>query len=126
MEFKSGKEVQSKLTKGLLDMIILDYVREEGAHGYQIITKIRKDFGVYFGPSTVYPLLGRLEKKGYLKSAWDMTAERPRKIYKLTTQGQELLSFTMNSLKLISKSVLNDNVELQATAGTRIPLLVSY
>jgi DNA-binding PadR family transcriptional regulator len=49
------KETQTKLTKGLLDMIILQYLDKESMHGYQLITKIRKGFGVYFGPSTVYP-----------------------------------------------------------------------
>ena len=59
------KETQTKLTKGLLDMIVLEYLSEESMHGYQMITKIRRGFGVYLGPSTVYPLLGLLEKKGY-------------------------------------------------------------
>ena len=57
------KEVSTKLTKGLLDLIILQFVSTQPMHGYQIITKIRKNFGVYFGPSTVYPLLNTLEKK---------------------------------------------------------------
>src|ERR1039457_1039876 len=51
------KEVQTKLTKGLLGMIILQYLEQQSMHGYQLITKIRKGFGVYFGPSTVYPLV---------------------------------------------------------------------
>ena len=62
------KEIQTKLTKGLLDMIILQFLDQEPMHGYQVITKIRKSFGVYFGPSTVYPLLNTLEKKGYVKN----------------------------------------------------------
>ena len=37
-------------------MIILQFLDQEPMHGYQVITKIRKNFGVYFGPSTVYPL----------------------------------------------------------------------
>jgi hypothetical protein len=50
------KEIQTKLTKGLLDMIILQFLDQEPMHCYQLITKIRKNFGVYFGPSTIYPL----------------------------------------------------------------------
>jgi PadR family transcriptional regulator PadR len=104
------KETQTKLTKGLLDMIILEYLNKESMHGYQIITKIRKDFGIYFGPSTVYPLLGMLEKKGYVKSIWNMDSERPRKVYTLTCDGKNVLSFTENSLNLICK-----NMETQIT-----------
>src|SRR4030043_1781636 len=99
------KEVQAKLMKGLLDLIVLQFLNGSPMHGYQIITKIRRAFGVYFGPSTVYPLLGTLEKKGQVKSEWDMTHERPRKVYALTAEGQNLLSFTESSLNLITRTL---------------------
>jgi DNA-binding PadR family transcriptional regulator len=96
-------------------MIVLQYLNEESMHGYQIITKIRKGFGVYLGPSTVYPLLGLLERKGYVTSAWNMDTERPRKMYKLTTQGKNVLNFTENSLKLMVKNMgTDDKIRMQA------------
>jgi DNA-binding PadR family transcriptional regulator len=85
-------------------------------HGYQIITKIRKSFGVYFGPSTIYPLLATLEKKGHVTSEWNMKTERPRKIYKLTNEGHNLLNFTENSLNLICKKIsipTNSNITVE-------------
>jgi len=98
------KEVQAKLAKGLLDLIVLlQFLNAQPMHGYQIITKIRKSFGVYFGPSTIYPLLANLEKKGYVNSEWDMKTERPRKIYTLTTEGNNLLNFTEDSLNFICR-----------------------
>ena len=103
------KEVQTKLTKGLLDLIILQYLDKESMHGYQLITKIRKGFGVYFGPSTIYPLLGTLEKKGFVNSEWNMNSERPRKVYKLTNEGKNVLSFTESSLNLICKNMVTDS-----------------
>jgi len=106
---KYQKEAQTKLTKNLLDMIILQYLEQESMHGYQLITKIRKGFGVYFGPSTIYPLLGLMEKKGYVKSAWNMDSERPRKMYNLTNEGKDVLNFTENSLNLICKNMSVDN-----------------
>jgi len=109
------KEVQTKLTKGLLDMIILQYLEHESMHGYQLITKIRKGFGVYFGPSTVYPLLGLLEKKGYVMSTWNMDTERPRKVYQLTNDGKAVLNFTESSLNMICKNMVTDSkIQLQA------------
>jgi PadR family transcriptional regulator PadR len=109
------KEVQTKLTKGLLDLIILQYLDKESMHGYQLITKIRKGFGVYFGPSTIYPLLGTLEKKGFVNSEWNMNSERPRKVYKLTNEGKNVLSFTESSLNLICKNMVTDsNIRIQA------------
>jgi len=99
------KEVQTKLMKGLLDLIVLQFLSSQPMHGYQVITKIRKSFGVYFGPSTIYPLLGTLEKKGYVSSLWNMESERPRKIYELTNEGQSLLNFTEDSLNFICRRI---------------------
>ncbi len=99
------KEVQTKLTKGLMDMIVLQLLKNEPMHGYQIITSIRRNFGVYLGPSTVYPMLSSLEKKGYVKSTWNMNNERPRKVYTLTTDGQNMLTFTEGSLNLICRTL---------------------
>ena len=103
------KEIQTKLTKGLLDMIILQFLEQQPMHGYQVITKIRKSFGVYFGPSTIYPLLNSLEKKGYVKSQWNMDTERPRKVYSLTHDGEAFLNFTEGSLNLICKTMSSEN-----------------
>jgi len=101
----NSKEVQTKLMKGLLDLIILQFLNGQPMHGYQIITKIRRSFGVYFGPSTIYPLLGTLEKKGFVKSDWEMNSERPRKVYKLTNEGQNMLNFTEDSLNFICRKI---------------------
>jgi DNA-binding PadR family transcriptional regulator len=111
----SQKEVSTKLTKGLLDLIILQFLNTQPMHGYQVITKIRKSFGVYFGPSTVYPLLGALEKKGFVESEWNMNSDRPRKIYHLTNNGQNMLSFTEESLNLICRKITT-----QANVGVTI------
>jgi PadR family transcriptional regulator PadR len=99
------KEVQTKLTKGLLDLIVLQFLETKPMHGYQIITTIRKSFGVYLGPSTIYPLLNTLEKKGYIKSKWNMDNERPRKVYELTNDGKTVLTFTANSLTMICRGI---------------------
>ena len=102
------KDVQTKLTKGLLNLIVLQLLDSHPMHGYQIITKIRKSFGVYFGPSTIYPLLASMEKKGQVESKWNMKSERPRKVYELTSQGKNVLDFTENSLNLICQKIGNE------------------
>ena len=100
-------------------MIILQHLNQESMHGYQLITTIRKSFGVYFGPSTIYPLLGTLEKKGYIKSTWNMNFERPRKVYSLTQDGQTMLSFTEESLNLICRKITtNGEANLESSTQT--------
>jgi DNA-binding PadR family transcriptional regulator len=106
MEYKM-REIQNKLMKGLLDLVILQLLKTESMHGYQIITSIRRNFGVYFGPSTIYPLLNSLEEKGYIKSEWNLQNERPRKVYTLTKEGYALLNFTEDSLNHICQKLLN-------------------
>ena len=108
------KEVQVKLMKGLLDLIVLQFLNTKPMHGYQVITRIRKNFGVYFGPSTIYPLLNNLEKKRYVKSEWDMSKERPRKVYQLTTEGRNLLNFTEDSLNFICRKIGTPGITKEA------------
>jgi len=115
------KEVQVKLTKGLLELIVLQFLNNQPMHGYQIITKIRKSFGVYFGPSTIYPLLATLEKKDYVNSEWNMKTERPRKIYKLTTKGQTILNFTENSLNLLCQKIGTNNTPQMNVEAASMP-----
>jgi DNA-binding PadR family transcriptional regulator len=95
------KENQNKLVKNILDFIVLQLLNTQPMHGYQIITQIRKTFGVTFGPSTIYPLLAALEQKGYLESHWNMEGQKPRKIYHLTREGNKILDFAETSLNRI-------------------------
>ncbi|MCW4016570.1 MAG: PadR family transcriptional regulator [Candidatus Bathyarchaeota archaeon] len=98
MNHQTIKKVELKLVRGLLDLVVLGLLKEKDLHGYGIITSIRRNFGVYFGPSTVYPLLSELEKAGDIKSEWDLTHDRPRKVYSLTAEGKSLLTGAEESL----------------------------
>jgi len=123
---KNSKKVQIKLTKGLLDLIVLQLLDNEPMHGYKIITRIRRNFGVYFGPSTIYPLLNTLEKKGYVKSEWDMQNDRPRKVFKLTTDGRTLLNFTEDSLIFICRKIgINRTKNRSLMAEVQQPTILS-
>jgi PadR family transcriptional regulator, regulatory protein PadR len=118
---KTQQETQIKLTKGLLDTIILAQLQRESLHGYQLILNIRKGFGVYFGPSTVYPLLGQLEKNGYLQSVWNMSSDRPRKEYSLTAQGKSLLCITETTLIIMCQKIAQ---QTDMKAQVLVPLVV--
>jgi len=108
------KDTESKLVKGLLDFIVLQLLSGQPMHGYQIISSIRKGFGVYFGPSTIYPLLATMEKKGVITSEWNIKTQRPRKIYNITKEGQNQLTFTENSLLAICKRMAPTGVSAEA------------
>ena len=57
------KNVQTKLTKGLLDLIILQLLDTHPMHGYELMVKIHKFYGVKFGASTIYPSFSQYGKK---------------------------------------------------------------
>jgi PadR family transcriptional regulator PadR len=94
-------KVKKQFTKGLLDIVVLSLLRSESMHGYKIITSIRRSFGVYFGPSTIYPYLNNLKEKGYIKSQWDTNNDRPRKVYSLTPEGSSILTGAEQSFNSI-------------------------
>ena len=93
-----NREIQNKLTKELLDLIVLELLEKNPMHGYQLITSIRKNFGIIFGPSTIYPLLNTMEKKKFIKGEWDMSGEKPKKIYSVTSDGRQIISCTTTAL----------------------------
>jgi len=106
------RQVEVKMMRGLLDLVILEFLRIQPMHGYQLISSIRKKFGVYFGPSTVYPLLGLLEAKGYVKSTWDLSNDRPRKVYTLTHEAEDLLDYSESTLaQILSKMAIKVEAE---------------
>ena len=102
---ETNRKIQNKLMRGLLDMVVMQFLRAQPMHGYQIISSLRKQYGMYFGPSTVYPLLSMMEENGTIKSHWDLENERPRKVYTITSQGTELLNSTENSLTHIYRQL---------------------
>lgn len=75
-----------KVAKALLESIILKASIEQGKiAAYQLIGWIEENYGVRFGPGTVYSKLKDLEIKGFLKSD-DLTGKRT---YKITKLGRE-------------------------------------
>lgn len=75
--------------KGQLDFMLLAVLRAEPAYGYVIIEAIRaRSNGVFDLPeSTVYPALHRMERDGFLRSAWAEVNGRRRRVYTVTAQG---------------------------------------
>ena len=84
-----GKEMR----RGLLSVLLLWILRRKGApmYGYEIIQTIETTTNGHWipKPGTLYPILRRLEKRGYVKSEWSKTkATGPnRRYYRITPDG---------------------------------------
>lgn len=73
----------------MLDAIVLSVVSIEGTYGYRITQDVRKVLEV--SESSLYPVLRRLQKDGYLET-YDMEFDgRNRRYYKITSNGMILL-----------------------------------
>lgn len=74
----------------LLDALVLSTVAREPTYGYRITQDVRKIMTV--SESTLYPVLRRLQKEGYLETYDQEFAGRNRRYYKLTEPGYAALA----------------------------------
>ena len=94
-----------KLRHNLIDLIVLRLINQKPKYGYQIIREIRKIFGIYFSSSTIYPLLANFEKKGCIRSEWDITTSKPRKMFTITKKGKAIIKTAEDDLHFICKTL---------------------
>ena len=80
--------------KGSGEMLVLSLVEDQARHGYDICRMIetRSAGAVRFHVTTLYPLLYRLEKRGWIQGRWvERAAQRRRRYYRLTAAGKKVL-----------------------------------
>src|SRR5690554_4080843 len=80
--------LMQELRRGTITIGVLSQLSEP-QYGYSLVT-ILKEKGFDIDPSTLYPLLRRLEKQGLLASEWNTDEARPRKYYLLSPLGKEV------------------------------------
>lgn len=84
-----------ELKKGSAELIILSIVEARPRHGYEISKLIdeRSAGQLKFHVASLYPLLYRLEERGWLEGRWvEKAGERRRRFYSLTREGRRVLS----------------------------------
>jgi len=99
--------MNNETLKGHLDLLLLAVLAEGAAHGYAVIESLRQQSGGLFDlpEGTIYPALHRLEAQGLLKSHWREDAPRRRRVYELTTKGQQSLAKRQGEWKSFSRAV---------------------
>jgi PadR family transcriptional regulator len=84
-----------ELKKGSAELIILSIVEARARHGYEISKLIETRSGgrVKFHVASLYPLLYRLEERGWLQGTWiEKPGQRRRRFYRLTQEGRRVLA----------------------------------
>jgi PadR family transcriptional regulator PadR len=89
-----------ELKKGSAELLILSLVEEQPRHGYDIGSLIEQRSGgvLRFNVASLYPLLYRLEKRGWIEGRWvEKAGQRRRRYYRLTAAGKKVLAAQRSS-----------------------------
>src|SRR5580765_7794393 len=108
------KELEREILLGFWKVHILHHAGEEPLHGQWMIMELRRH-GYEISPGTLYPLLHRMERLGWLKSKADPRAgKRARRDYRLTREGAEALALAREQVRELFQEVV-----VEAKAGKR-------
>ena len=80
-------------SKTIFPVLLLHLVRKQPDYGYGLMQRIDVVCGGLIAVNTnkIYPLLRRLEERGFLIGKWDHPTKRARRIYAITPEGVERL-----------------------------------
>jgi len=92
-----------ELRRGIVVVAALATLRTPG-YGYALLETLS---GAGFGvdANTLYPLLRRLEKQGLLTSQWNTDDARPRKFYRTSAEGEELLGTLRDDWRALDAAI---------------------
>ena len=83
-----------EVKKGSAELMILALLESRARHGYEIgkLIEARSQGAISFQIASLYPMLYRLERRGWIEGRWvEKTGERRRRFYRLTSEGRQVL-----------------------------------
>ncbi len=83
-------KLRLELRRGIVVLAVLSQM-DTARYGYSLIQRLSEK-GLDIEEGTLYPLLRRLEKQGLLESEWEVGESRPRKYYKISPMGRDILN----------------------------------
>jgi PadR family transcriptional regulator PadR len=89
------RALDRELKRGSAELLILSLLDARPRHGYELSKLIHTRSGgqLTFHIDSLYPLLYRLEERGWIKGVWvEKEGERRRRFYKVTTEGRRVLA----------------------------------
>ena len=84
-----------EVKKGSAELLVLALVEERPRHGYEIskLIEARSGGALSFHVASLYPMLYRLERRGWIEGRWvEKAGQRRRRYYKLTRAGRQTLA----------------------------------
>ena len=98
----TGNAADRELKKGSAELLVLSLVEARARHGYEIgkLIEARSHGALRFNIPSLYPLLYRLEKRGWIRGQWiEKAGQRRRRYYRLTPDGRRVLAARRSSWK---------------------------
>lgn len=95
MTDKGTQALDRELKKGSAELLILSLLEARPRHGYDLskLIETRSQGQLKFHVDSLYPLLYRLEERGWIKGAWvEKPGQRRRRFYNLTPEGRRALA----------------------------------
>jgi PadR family transcriptional regulator len=89
------RALDRELKRGSAELLILSVLEARPRHGYDLSKLIQARSGgqLTFHIDSLYPLLYRLEERGWIKGTWvEKPGERRRRFYKVTAEGRRVLT----------------------------------
>jgi PadR family transcriptional regulator len=86
---------QNDLKKGSAELMVLAVVEDQPRHGYDIARRIDETSGglLRFHVASLYPMLYRMERRGWIAGRWiEKAGQRRRRYYRLTPAGRTVLA----------------------------------
>lgn len=90
------KETNKDSPKNLLDFVVFNLLKLKPMQVTQIIGQIYQNMGIKFELNNFSPLLNNIESYGIIAGKWNLVDGRPRKIYSLTTEGNQITNSIKN------------------------------
>ena len=90
-----ARMLDRELKKGSAELILLSILEPRARHGYEIskLIETRSHGQLKFHLASLYPLLYRLEERGWIHGRWiEKAGERRRRFYNLTPEGKRILA----------------------------------
>jgi DNA-binding PadR family transcriptional regulator len=92
---------------GFIRIHILYHAGKEPIYGTGIMEELGRH-GYKIGPGTLYPILHKLEKDGYLKRTDKLVKGKIRKYYSITPKGEEALKDIKGKILELVKEIIHD------------------
>ena len=103
-----SRMLDRELKKGSAELLILSLVETRARHGYEISKLIdeRSEGRLHFKVASLYPLLYRLEERGWISGKWvEKAGERRRRFYRLTPEGRQMLAAQRDNWREFVKAI---------------------